>query len=73
MADAGDLKSSGDFTPCGFDSHPGHPFATVPLQRNVSEIILTVSIQRDMMEPQIYKRRWSDFYIVFSLQQWAIG
>ena len=24
MADAGDLKSSGDFTPCGFDSHPGH-------------------------------------------------
>ena len=24
MADAGDLKSSGDFTSCGFDSHPGH-------------------------------------------------
>jgi hypothetical protein len=24
MAYAGDLKSSGDFTPCGFDSHPGH-------------------------------------------------
>jgi hypothetical protein len=27
MADAEDLKSSGDFSSCGFDSHPGHhPF-----------------------------------------------
>jgi hypothetical protein len=24
MADAEDLKSSGDFSSCGFDSHPGH-------------------------------------------------
>jgi hypothetical protein len=27
MADAEDLKSSGDFSSCGFDSHPGHHFA----------------------------------------------
>src|SRR5260370_13284831 len=27
MADAEDLKSSGDFSSCGFDSHPGHQFA----------------------------------------------
>jgi hypothetical protein len=26
MADAEDLKSSGDFSSCGFDSHPGHHF-----------------------------------------------
>src|SRR6266850_3872816 len=28
MADAEDLKSSGDFSSCGFDSHPGHNFLT---------------------------------------------
>src|SRR5579863_5613629 len=27
MADAEDLKSSGDFSSCGFDSHPGHHFS----------------------------------------------
>jgi hypothetical protein len=27
MADAEDLKSSGDFSSCGFDSHPGHQFS----------------------------------------------
>src|SRR5438128_131446 len=27
MADAEDLKSSGDFSSCGFDSHPGHQCA----------------------------------------------
>jgi hypothetical protein len=26
MADAEDLKSSGDFSSCGFDSHPGHHY-----------------------------------------------
>jgi hypothetical protein len=26
MADAEDLKSSGDFSSCGFDSHPGYQF-----------------------------------------------
>jgi hypothetical protein len=26
MADAEDLKSSGDFSSCGFDSHPGHKY-----------------------------------------------
>src|SRR6266849_4537451 len=32
MADAEDLKSSGDFSSCGFDSHPGHhfPFSKIP-------------------------------------------
>src|SRR6266481_6681030 len=29
MADAEDLKSSGDFSSCGFDSHPGHHFETL--------------------------------------------
>jgi hypothetical protein len=29
MADAEDLKSSGDFSSCGFDSHPGHHFFNV--------------------------------------------
>src|SRR5438876_2077342 len=28
MADAEDLKSSGDFSSCGFDSHPGHQSAS---------------------------------------------
>ena len=28
MADAEDLKSSGDFSSCGFDSHPGHHFTS---------------------------------------------
>jgi hypothetical protein len=28
MADAEDLKSSGDFSSCGFDSHPGHHFSS---------------------------------------------
>ena len=31
MADAEDLKSSGDFSSCGFDSHPGHQFLSVHL------------------------------------------
>ena len=30
MADAEDLKSSGDFSSCGFDSHPGHQLARRP-------------------------------------------
>ena len=29
MADAEDLKSSGDFSSCGFDSHPGHQFVSI--------------------------------------------
>jgi hypothetical protein len=29
MADAEDLKSSGDFSSCGFDSHPGHHFLPI--------------------------------------------
>ena len=29
MADAEDLKSSGDFSSCGFDSHPGHHFSSL--------------------------------------------
>ncbi len=35
MADAEDLKSSGDFSSCGFDSHPGHhfPFSKSPAPR----------------------------------------
>src|SRR5580704_7690029 len=31
MADAEDLKSSGDFSSCGFDSHPGHQSALLLL------------------------------------------
>src|SRR5579859_4013823 len=31
MADAEDLKSSGDFSSCGFDSHPGHQFFPLKL------------------------------------------
>ena len=30
MADAEDLKSSGDFSSCGFDSHPGYQFFNTP-------------------------------------------
>lgn len=31
MADAEDLKSSGDFSSCGFDSHPGHHYFLLKL------------------------------------------
>src|SRR6266571_3970463 len=33
MADAEDLKSSGDFSSCGFDSHPGHQSLTNAMDR----------------------------------------
>ena len=33
MADAEDLKSSGDFSSCGFDSHPGHQSSSLKLNR----------------------------------------
>ena len=34
MADAEDLKSSGDFSSCGFDSHPGHQYLFERLSGN---------------------------------------
>src|SRR5271163_2233366 len=35
MADAEDLKSSGDFSSCGFDSPPGHHFFRSSLSRHL--------------------------------------
>ncbi len=40
MADAEDLKSSGDFSSCGFDSHPGHHYVL-----NVYAAICDVTIE----------------------------
>jgi hypothetical protein len=41
MADAEDLKSSGDFSSCGFDSHPGHQSISFPFYCliNVASIV----------------------------------
>jgi hypothetical protein len=39
MADAEDLKSSGDFSSCGFDSHPGHHFVRISGSAAVLELI----------------------------------
>ena len=36
MADAEDLKSSGDFSSCGFDSHPGHHCFPLNLKKFLS-------------------------------------
>jgi hypothetical protein len=33
MADAEDLKSSGDFSSCGFDSHPGHQSFSLKMKK----------------------------------------
>ena len=44
MADAEDLKSSGDFSSCGFDSHPGH--------QSFSAYILTLRKLSDSPEHQ---------------------
>ena len=49
MADAEDLKSSGDFSSCGFDSHPGHHFETLTrhfLTRTKSNVWLRPSSLR---------------------------
>jgi hypothetical protein len=37
MADAEDLKSSGDFSSCGFDSHLGHQFFDLSLELFILE------------------------------------
>ena len=42
MADAEDLKSSGDFSSCGFDSHPGHHFSILALHGLLSSEIRIV-------------------------------
>ena len=42
MADAEDLKSSGDFSSCGFDSHPGHHLSLcLPIRRENPRLIRT--------------------------------
>jgi hypothetical protein len=46
MADAEDLKSSGDFSSCGFDSHPGYQFfshSLISLNFELSAAGLTAS------------------------------
>jgi hypothetical protein len=40
MADAEDLKSSGDFSSCGFDSHPGHHFQLLLPRSNPRVVVL---------------------------------
>jgi hypothetical protein len=40
MADAEDLKSSGDFSSCGFDSHPGHHFSSFIFSWLMSSFLL---------------------------------
>jgi hypothetical protein len=50
MADAEDLKSSGDFSSCGFDSHPGHQFVAGPL-RFPSIIWLWISLHLRVEAP----------------------
>ena len=43
MADAEDLKSSGDFSSCGFDSHPGHQYVSTIL-REVTTVTTDASL-----------------------------
>ena len=50
MADAEDLKSSGDFSSCGFDSHPGHQlfshfetYAVIAPQNSMRRLFATPS------------------------------
>jgi hypothetical protein len=40
MADAEDLKSSGDFSSCGFDSHPGHHLSLAVSHTSVNRALL---------------------------------
>jgi hypothetical protein len=47
MADAEDLKSSGDFSSCGFDSHPGH------------HVFLPSSLSVSQAEPPALTRLWT--------------
>ena len=44
MADAEDLKSSGDFSSCGFDSHPGHQFVCPALAKDFLDILCLLAI-----------------------------
>ena len=50
MADAEDLKSSGDFSSCGFDSHPGHHSLA-----NVYAGILAVNSSRALRVPTFFE------------------
>jgi hypothetical protein len=43
MADAEDLKSSGDFSSCGFDSHPGHQFSIITDAEGLTSAPVSVS------------------------------
>ena len=44
MADAEDLKSSGDFSSCGFDSHPGHQFSPMSGKKLILIAIVAVAV-----------------------------
>ena len=44
MADAEDLKSSGDFSSCGFDSHPGHQFSPMGRKKLILIAIVAVAV-----------------------------
>jgi hypothetical protein len=51
MADAEDLKSSGDFSSCGFDSHPGHQClrrSVLTVLRNVRQFFAAVLRQAEV-------------------------
>ena len=62
MADAEDLKSSGDFSSCGFDSHPGHqsfPFVLNQLTR--------APVRHANIHHYLNPKRQHTFYTVRSL------
>ena len=61
MADAEDLKSSGDFSSCGFDSHPGHHFFNV----------YVVFEARQRIAPFSFAGKWGHFDLSLTYQSAA--
>src|ERR1700732_2955286 len=55
MADAEDLKSSGDFSSCGFDSHPGHHLS---LQVTVDAPLGSIRPHLGASEGRLWLRLW---------------
>jgi hypothetical protein len=59
MADAEDLKSSGDFSSCGFDSHPGHHQITPVLMRVFERLFLHLPIRAlEMRVRGLFMQLW---------------
>jgi hypothetical protein len=66
MADAEDLKSSGDFSSCGFDSHPGHQFFPTPPVSPILFSFAETALPLTLLGNSLFPRRLRNL-LVFAL------